>query len=109
MATVRSNPSKSGPDTSAPLGCIGDLSLLDALQQPHQLMSGLFGSPAVGIAVLDSRCRFKAVNQALAAMNGVPLRAHLDRTLHQVLGPFAERVSPAVERVLQTGTPISNL
>jgi CRP-like cAMP-binding protein len=58
---------------------------------------------------LDSRCRFKAINQALAAMNGVPLRAHLGKTLHQVLGPFAERVSPAIERVLQTGTPISSL
>src|ERR1700757_4035687 len=109
MVPSRSNSSKPGPDTSDPLGCLGDSSLLEALQQPHQLISGLFGSPAVGIAVFDSRCRFKAINQALAAMNGVPLRAHLDKTLHQVLGPFAERVSPAIERVLQTGTPISNL
>src|SRR4029077_19931163 len=84
-------------------------SLLETLQQPHQLISGLFGSPAVGVAVFDSRCRFKAINQALAAMNGGPLRAHLGKTLHQVLGPFAERVNPAIERVFQTGTPISNL
>src|SRR5579859_21451 len=109
MATSRSNPSKSGPDRSDPLACLGDSSLLEALQQSHQLISGLFGSPGVGIAVFDRRCRFKAINQALAAMNGVPLRAHLGKTLHQVLGPFAERVSPAIERVLQTGTPISNL
>jgi len=109
MATSRANSSKSGPDTSDPLGCLGDSSPLEAAQQPHPLISGLFGSPAVGIAVLDSRYRFKAINQALAAMNGVPLRAHLGKTLHQVLGPVAEWVSPAVERVLQTGTPISNL
>lgn len=109
MATSRSNSPKSVPDTSDPLGCVGDSSLLDALEQRHQLFSGLFGSPAVGIAVLDSRFRFKAINQALAAINGVPLRAHLGETLHQVLGPFAERVNPGFERVLQTGTPISNL
>jgi len=109
MATSRANSPKSDPDTSKSLGCLGDSSLLDTLQQSHQIISGLFGCPAVGIAVLDSRCRFKAINQALATMNGVPLRAHLGKTLHQVLGPFAERVSPAIERVFQTGTPIFNV
>jgi CRP-like cAMP-binding protein len=109
MPTSRANSSKSDPDTSASLAGLGDTFLLEALQQPHQLITGLFGSPGVGIAVIDRRCRFKAINQALAAMNGVPLRAHLGKTLYQVLGPFAERVSPTIERVLQTGTAISNL
>lgn len=108
MVTSRANSSKSDAGASDPLAWVGDSSLLKAVQQANQLISGLFGSPGVGVAVLDSRCRFKAINQALAAMNGVPLRAHLGKTLHQVLGPFAERVNLAIERVLQNGTPISN-
>lgn len=108
MASSQANSSNSGRGASDPLAWVGDSSLFESVQQANQLISGLFGSPGVGIAVLDSCCRFKAINQALAAMNGVPLRAHLGKTLHQVLGPFAERVNLAIERVLQTGAPISN-
>ncbi|MGZ4898215.1 MAG: PAS domain-containing protein [Candidatus Angelobacter sp.] len=80
----------------------------EALQQPDQLISALFGSPGIGIAICDNRLRFNAINQALAVMNGVPLEAHLGKTIHQVLGPLADRLNPVIEKVLQTGEPISN-
>jgi hypothetical protein len=37
---VTSDSSKSDPDTSDPLGCLGDGSLLEALQQSHRFTVG---------------------------------------------------------------------
>jgi DNA-binding CsgD family transcriptional regulator len=42
-------------------------------------------------------------------MHNVPIKAHLGRSLHQVLGSFAEKVVPLWETVFATGHPFTNL
>ncbi len=37
------------------------------------LLPALFESPVMGVALLDSQFRFRAINGALAAMNGLPV------------------------------------
>jgi len=92
----------------SPIPRFGEFSSFENLREPEQLISGLFNSPGIGIAVCDRRFRFKAINPALAAMNALPVEAHLGKTLHEVLGSVAERIRPAFEEVFQTGASISN-
>jgi DNA-binding CsgD family transcriptional regulator len=95
-----------------PLGTQGNsvtqLSLLGAVGQPHDLLSALFRSSAVGVAICDKKLRFRAINDALASMNGIPAAAHIGKTLHAVLGEAAEKIVPAYEQVFASGQPVSN-
>jgi PAS domain-containing protein len=49
--------------------------------EPEQLLAAFFGASTVGLAILDDQLRYQAINNTLAAMNGVPTDAHLGRTL----------------------------
>jgi len=75
----------------------------------RDLLNALFKSSTVGVAICDRQLRFRAVNDALASMNGIPAEAHLGRTIHAVLGRAAVKVQPAFEHVFATGQPLSNL
>jgi formate hydrogenlyase transcriptional activator len=72
------------------------------------LLSGLFSAPNVGFVILDDRLRYVAVNDALAAMNGIPAQAHLGKTVHEILGSVAEEVEPLIKHVLATGQTVPN-
>jgi PAS domain S-box-containing protein len=77
--------------------------------EPRELLSALFRSSTVGVAICDRQFRFRAINDALAAMNGIPAAAHLGKTIHAVLGSAAAKVQPAFEHVFATGQPLSNV
>ncbi len=62
--------------------------------------------PGVGVAILDEQLRFRAVNPALAQMNGAPEAQHVGKTPADLLGDFAQQVSPLVRQVLVTGRPL---
>ena len=85
------------------------LALPNALGEPHHLLSALFGSSTVGVAICDRQLRYRAINDALASMNGLPASAHIGKTLHAVLGSAAAKVKPAFEQVFATGQPLSNV
>jgi DNA-binding CsgD family transcriptional regulator/PAS domain-containing protein len=68
----------------------------------------LFTSPFVGIALLDERMRYRVVNEALAAMNGLPAKAHTDQPLQYALGSAARKVAEVMDRVLETREPVGN-
>jgi DNA-binding CsgD family transcriptional regulator/PAS domain-containing protein len=63
----------------------------------------------LGFAVLDTRCRFVNVNEALAQMNNWPQQAHPGKKLHEVLGPLASKLEPLFDRVFSTGLPFENV
>lgn len=79
-----------------------------AIGEPRDLLNALFKSSTVGVAICDRQLRFRAVNDALASMNGVPAQKHLGRTIHAVLGRAATEVQAAFEHVFATGQPLSN-
>jgi transcriptional regulator with PAS, ATPase and Fis domain len=62
--------------------------------------------PGVGVAILDDQLRFRTVNPALAQINGIPEAQHLGKTIADVLGDFADQVSPLVRQVLASGRPL---
>jgi len=72
------------------------------------LFAALFRSSTLGLAICDRQLRFRAINDALASMNGVPAAAHLGKTLQSVLGRVAKKIRPAYEHVFSTGQPLVN-
>ena len=85
-----------------------ELSLFGANLDFPQVLASLFDSPTVGVAICDRRLRFRAINDALAAMNGIPAEAHLGKTVQKVLGSAAAKLQPAFQHVLNTGEPLCN-
>ena len=77
--------------------------------EPDQVLTALMTAPDVGVAICDHKLRYEAINQALAAMNGVPVEKHLGKTIREILGEAATEVESAVRRVFLTGQPLWNL
>ena len=80
-----------------------------ALADPEKLLAAYFRSSTVGVCVLDSELRYLAINNALAAMNGIPATHHIGKTIKEVLGDAASAVQPEFHRVFATGEPVDNI
>ena len=76
---------------------------------PEQRLSSTLDDSGVGVVICDRRLRYMALNQSLAEMHNVPIKAHLGHSLQQVLGGFADKVAPLWETVLATGRAVGNL
>jgi formate hydrogenlyase transcriptional activator len=81
----------------------------EALADPEKLLAAYFRSSAVGLCIVDSELRYLAVNDTLAAMNGLPATHHIGKTLDEVLGNAAGAVEPEFRRVFATGEPIDHI
>lgn len=81
---------------------------LRAWATDYQLLRQVVGQADVGIAVLDRTLRYRYVNQALAALNGVPADEHIGRTVGEVLPDInVESAEHALTAVLKDGVPRS--
>jgi len=60
------------------------LALLDSLQK----------HAPIGIAFMDRECRYQRINDAMAAINGLPVQAHLGRSIAEVLPHFYDQIEP---------------
>ena len=76
---------------------------INALGDKRRFLAPLLVTPDIGMAVLDNKFRFQVVNHALAATNGIPVKAHIGKTVHHVLGPVAKEVEPRLRRAFATG------
>ncbi|MFG2694101.1 SpoIIE family protein phosphatase [Kitasatospora sp. NPDC048407] len=70
---------------------------------PQPLRRVLDGTPA-GVAVLDTHLRFRYVNPALAAMNGIPAERHLGHTVAELF-PGLDARDDLLREVLADGRP----
>ncbi|HUP33131.1 MAG TPA: PAS domain-containing protein [Gaiellaceae bacterium] len=80
--------------------------LFGAAQHSYAQLDTLLVSAPVGIGFWDRDLRFVRVNDALAAINGLPPEEHVGRTLEEVVGELAPVLMPLYRRVLETGEPI---
>lgn len=55
----------------------------------------------IGIAFMDRDFRFQRINDELAAINGLPVQAHLGRTIAEVLPEVWPHVRPAYELAMK--------
>lgn len=63
----------------------------------------------VAVCVLDRELRFVAINDALAAMNGLPVDAHLGRLAPELLPDLDAGAWVTIRAVIETGAPTSFL
>src|SRR5579872_7302470 len=76
---------------------------IKALGDKRRFLAPLLLTPDIGVAVLDNGLRFQVINHVLAATNGIPVKAHIGKTVRHVLGPVAEEVEPRLRRTFATG------
>lgn len=75
-------------------------------ERQERLLGPLLEVASIGVGLLDADGRYLYVNERLAAINGLPVEAHLDRTLEEVIPHIAEAVRGFHERVMDTGEPV---
>ena len=66
----------------------------------------LYAIAPVGLCYFDTELRYLYINEWLARINGLPMEAHLGKTIDEVLKDVAAGVVPQLRHVLQTGEPI---
>ena len=79
-------------------------------QESLAVVDAVFAAAPVGLAFMDTNFRYVRVNQALAALNGLPVEEHFGRTLRDVVGDtLADEIEPLHTQVLETSEPILDL
>lgn len=95
------------------LAVIRDISARKAVEVARDealaLLDTLLAQAPVGFAFLDQELRYRRVNAQLAEINGVPVEAHLGRTVREVVPELAETAEPIFQRVLATCEPYLGL
>ena len=77
-----------------------------AIQESASLFAAFSNASAIGLALCDKQLRYRAINSALAAMNGIPAKAHLGNSMRDILGEVAAEVEPPLRRVFVTGQAV---
>jgi PAS domain S-box-containing protein len=65
----------------------------------------IYDSAPIGLCVLDRDLRYVRINRRLAEINGIPVAAHIGRTVREVLPELADELEPLLRRVMETGEP----
>jgi diguanylate cyclase (GGDEF)-like protein/PAS domain S-box-containing protein len=63
----------------------------------------------VGLVLMDRDYRFVRINERLAEINGLPAKAHIGRTLHEVLPDMADRLIELYRPVYERGEPVLDI
>ncbi len=80
-----------------------------AEQQIRKLNADLkrsFDDAPIGLCYLDTDLRYVHINEWLAQINGLPVAAHLGKTIGEVLPKVAAGVEAQFRQVIATGQPI---
>ncbi|MFZ0807433.1 MAG: sigma 54-interacting transcriptional regulator, partial [Candidatus Sulfotelmatobacter sp.] len=76
--------------------------------QPEKLLTAYFNSANVGLCILDTEFHYVAINQKLAAMNSLPIAAHLGKTLREIIGDLAGPIESTIRQVLSSKQPMDH-
>ncbi|MBW4643159.1 MAG: PAS domain S-box protein [Goleter apudmare HA4340-LM2] len=85
--------------------------LQQAIQEKDKslaLLNTWVASSPVALAFLDPQLRYVYANEALAAINGIPLSQHIGRNLWELLPEWAPQIEPILSQVIQTQQPLLN-
>jgi PAS domain S-box-containing protein len=89
------------------LAVASDVTVLRRIQADLAVLDGFFTQSPVGMAVYDNDLRFLRLNEALAAVNGLPIAEHLGRRITDVLpGINGAEIEAVMRHVLTTGEPV---
>lgn len=79
------------------------------LQQQLSEIEAIYQSAPIGLNVLDSDLRFVRINQRLADINGLPVAAHLGRSVRELFPELADTIEQLLRPILETGEPLLNV
>jgi PAS domain S-box-containing protein len=79
------------------------------LEESYALLDTVFDCAPIGLTFLDRDYRYVRINQTLASLNGLPVEAHLGRTIEEVLPTVWPSVQPLLDQVRDTGVPIADV
>jgi len=79
------------------------------LQQQLAEIEAIYQSAPIGLNVLDRELRFVRINQQLADINGLPVAAHIGRTVRELLPDLADTAEQLLLPILETGEPLFNV
>jgi PAS domain S-box-containing protein len=85
-------------DSEHRLGSVKDL---DA-----QLAAAFSKTSAIGLAIFDKQLRFRTVNNAMAAIHGVPAEPLVGKTIRDIIGDAAQEPEARLRRVLAAGETV---
>ncbi|MGB7443041.1 MAG: PAS domain S-box protein [Coleofasciculaceae cyanobacterium] len=81
------------------------------LAERENLLNAFFvaaGTANVGLSIFDRQLRYIEINQALADINGLPIEAHIGKTVEEILPELAPSVLPTFQQIFNTGKAILN-
>ncbi|MCZ2077549.1 MAG: PAS domain-containing protein [Bryobacterales bacterium] len=79
--------------------------LIRELSETRDIIRSVFRKAPVGLALCDLDLRFTRVNEALVEMTGLPMEAHIGKTIDELLPGLPAEVTEAMRQVRETGTP----
>ncbi len=65
----------------------------------------LYHTAPVGLCLVNTDLRFLRINEELASINGLPVEAHIGRTVQEVLPDIADDIEPIFREVISSGRP----
>jgi PAS domain S-box-containing protein len=77
-----------------------------AAQTATALLDAIFSAAPVGVAFWDLEGRYRRVNPALAALNGLPPEEHLGRRPSEMIGEVGAQVEAILKEVADSGEAI---
>lgn len=66
----------------------------------------LYAVAPIGLCYLDTKLRFRFINEWMARINGMPIDAHLGKSMPELLVDVADSIVPQLMQVFETGEPI---
>jgi PAS domain S-box-containing protein len=74
------------------------------LSETLALLDSLLANAPIGFCFFDRTYRYVRINQHLADINGVPMREHIGRSIHEILSPpMSTQVGEILGHVFSTG------
>ena len=77
-----------------------------ALPEPTGGVGRLYAIAPVGLCYLDTELRYLYINEWLARIHGVPVEAHMGRTIDELFENVAAAVGQRLRDVIATGEPL---
>ncbi len=71
-------------------------------------LEAIYSQSPVGMLQLDNDLRYVRVNEAMAAINGLPAAEHYGKTVHEVVPDLADEIEAVCRRVFRTGEAVTN-
>ncbi len=97
-------------------GWIGTITNIDDIKQKEALVQqqpaeieAIYQTAPIGLNILDTDLRFVRINQRLADINGLPIEAHLGRTVRELFPNMADTLEHLLYPILETGEPLLNV